>query len=116
MESIQMICNEGKMGEKNKLSVKEYKYEAPDKELAIRSISHYLGQEKAEALWVKLCDECGVPHATESLDDLGQVFKLMTKQEGPVGVHGTSLSIRLSSYKILTRIYNKKENAQPEKY
>ncbi|MFT6964248.1 MAG: hypothetical protein ACJAWV_003989, partial [Flammeovirgaceae bacterium] len=72
--------------------------------MAIKSIEGMFGKEKAEAVWLEICKESEMSPNSQNIDELSKVFTNMSKKEGTLGVLGSSLSIRATSYRILSRI------------
>ncbi len=95
------------MAEKNDTyTVDGYDLNMPNKEMAIQSIEAMFGKEKAATVWEDICKESEANPDSQNIDELSKVFINMSKKEGTLGVLGRSLSIRATSYRILSRIKN----------
>ncbi len=90
----------------NTYTVEGYDLNMPNKQMAITSIDGIFGKEKAETVWLEICKESEVKPDSNNIDELSKVFTNMSKKEGTLGVLGRSLSIRATSYRILSRIKN----------
>lgn len=94
------------MANENTPPVNKYKLEAPDRQLALTSLNRFLENGEAEKLWEKFCNHAKVPVQTNKLEDLAVIFKQMSEEPGAVGVVGKSLTVRLISYRILSKTSN----------
>ena len=95
------------MADTNNPPVKGYQLDAPNKELALSSLKRFLDEEKANELWELHCKLRGAPANTNDIDELSRIFKSMANETGAVGVVGKSLTVRVISYKILSKTSKK---------
>ena len=88
--------------------LKGYSLKAPGKEEAIVALSRIMLPEQAEELWESACTTHNILSSTGNIDELENIFKELSENQGTVGVIGKSLLVRVNSYKLLKR----KENAK----
>ncbi|HEX8391024.1 MAG TPA: hypothetical protein VF665_01605 [Longimicrobium sp.] len=76
----------------------------PSKDDALAFLARGVGADQAAALWVRACRESGASATARDLgpETLMKVAEWLARQSGIVGVIGTSLSVRLRTYRLLT--------------
>ncbi|HEX2078985.1 MAG TPA: hypothetical protein VHG08_14780 [Longimicrobium sp.] len=82
-------------------TVRGYQLSPPTEQDALTFLARALGADRAATLWMRTCRETGVRAGALSLDELERVVQALAKEEGPAGVVGSSLAIRLRSYRLL---------------
>lgn len=90
----------------NTYTVDGYDLNMPDRKMAMQSLEGMFGNVKADAIWLEVCKDVEIQPDSKSIDELSKAFVSMSKKEGTLGVLGRSLSIRATSYRILSRIKN----------
>lgn len=80
-----------------------YALAPPTEHDAMEFLARALGPDQAAALWVRTCRGAGVPSSGMGLDELERAAQALAAQEGVAGVIGSSLLIRLRTYRLLER-------------
>lgn len=88
-------------------SISGYNLESPTAEYAILTLASVLGEHDAQHLWKEACQHCGVSIGCTETSQLEIVFEHLSTKEGPVGVFGMSLKIRLQAHQNLSRLHQK---------
>ena len=78
-----------------------YQLAAPSEQDALTFLARALGADQAASLWMRACREGGGRAGSLSLDELERVVQALAREEGAAGVVGSSLSIRVRSYRLL---------------
>lgn len=80
-----------------------YALAPPTEQDAITFLARALGADRAVATWVRTCQEAGVRSGGLGLDELERAAQALARQEGAPGVIGSSLVIRLRTYRLLEK-------------
>ena len=78
-----------------------YRLAPPTEQDALTFLARALGADRAASLWMRACREAGVRAGALSLGELERVAQALAGEEGPAGVVGSSLVIRVRSYRLL---------------
>ena len=81
-----------------------YNLKAPDATYAKLTFASILGEKAANILWQDACKACGVSIQCSDGQDLQAVYEHLADKDGPIGVFGMSLKIRLQAFNNLSRI------------
>lgn len=84
-------------------AVPGYGLAPPTEQDALGFLARALGPDQAAALWVRTCRDAGVRSSGMSLDELERAAQALAAQEGVAGVIGSSLVIRLRTYRLLEK-------------
>jgi hypothetical protein len=82
-------------------TVPGYQLAPPTEQDALTFLARALGADRAASLWMRACREAGARAGALSRDELERVVQALAKEEGPAGVVGSSLDIRLRTYRLL---------------
>lgn len=82
-------------------TVPGYQLAPPTEQDALTFLARAVGADRAAGLWMRTCREAGARAGALSLDELERVVQALAAEEGPAGVVGSSLAIRLRSYRLL---------------
>jgi hypothetical protein len=80
-----------------------YALAPPTEQDAMSFLARALGPDKAAAVWVRTCHAAGVRSVGMGLDELERAAQVLAAQEGVAGVIGSSLVIRLRTYRLLEK-------------
>ncbi|HEU0302595.1 MAG TPA: hypothetical protein VFR37_24255 [Longimicrobium sp.] len=78
-----------------------YQLAPPTEQDALTFLARALGADRAASLWMRTCRGAGARAGALSMDELERVVQALATEEGPAGVVGSSLVIRLRSYRLL---------------
>ena len=84
-------------------AVPGYALAAPTEQHAITFLARALGPDQAVSLWVRTCRGAGVRSGRLSLDELERAAKALAALGGVAGVIGSSVMVRLRTYRLLER-------------
>lgn len=91
-----IICGHLPMGKEN-----PYQFASPSKESALATFQRAYSTEEAQALWNQACQATEVKDPPSTLNELANIFDYLSKLPGRQGVYGTSLKLRLLTYRKL---------------
>jgi hypothetical protein len=85
-------------------AVPGYGLAPPSKDDALAFLARGVGADEAASVWVRACRESGVPVDARDLgpEPMMKVSEWLSRQTGVVGVIGSSLVVRLRTYRLLT--------------
>jgi hypothetical protein len=86
-----------------------YGLSRPTEEETLAALTRVLGPERARLLWERACEAAGVEaDAPKTLRQLKRMAACMATFEGPAGVMGASLSLRIGTYEAVRAAANEK--------
>jgi hypothetical protein len=68
---------------------------------ALAFLARAVGADRAASVWLRACADAGAPRTGLGVDEMMRVSERLAEQEGVVGVIGTSLVVRVRTYRLL---------------
>jgi len=85
--------------------IQEYNFDAPNKEQLLECLGFLMSEQEANNMWKNLCLSVNINDDDLSYDQLSEIFDLLSKKDGAVGVVGNSFKIRLISFQNILKHY-----------
>lgn len=82
-------------------TIQGYKLAAPTEQDALTFLARAIGADEAAGLWLRTCRAAGARAGAMSMEELERVVQALAKEEGSAGVVGSSLAIRVRTYRLL---------------
>jgi hypothetical protein len=70
---------------------------------ALAFLARALGPDRAASVWLRACDDAGVPRGDLTPEQMLRASERLAREEGVVGVIGRSLAVRVSTYVLLQK-------------
>lgn len=78
--------------------IQDYNFDAPNKEQLLECLGFLMSQQEVDDTWKNLCMTVGGDKEALSYEELGEIFDVLSKKDGAIGVVGNSFKIRLISF------------------
>jgi hypothetical protein len=86
-----------------------YGLSRPTGEEALAALTRVIGPKRARDLWHRACEAAGVdPEAAKTLPQLKRTAAWMATYDGPAGVMGAALSLRIGTYEAISAAANER--------
>lgn len=82
-------------------STVDYGLTCPSRETTLDVLNRAFGIDQGLQIWVEACLVCQTSINNPTLEELHVIFTHFSRQPGILGIYGTSLKMRLTTYRCL---------------